>query len=74
MSLELYILKRYLTYLDSFDIEFEPFFLVDQEFFDIFSLITLKLDHFAHLSIVDNGAIASLINFSQPNSFSFDTP
>lgn len=39
-------------------IEFEPFFLVDQEFLDIFALIPLELDHLAHLSIVDDGAIA----------------
>jgi len=44
--------------LDGLGIEFEPFFLVDQEFLDIFALIPLKLDHLAHLGVVDDGAIA----------------
>jgi len=44
--------------LDGLGIEFKPFFLVDQEFLDIFALIPLKLDHLAHLAVVDDGAIA----------------
>ena len=44
--------------LDSLGIEFKTLLLVDQEFFDIFALITLKLNHLAHLSVVDDGPIA----------------
>lgn len=45
--------------LDSFGIKFQPFLFIDQEFLDIFALITLKLDHLAHLSVIDDCAIAS---------------
>ena len=48
-------------YLDSFCIKLEPFLLVHQEFLNILALIALKLDHLAHLCIVDDGAIASCI-------------
>ena len=47
-----------LVYLYSLRVELKPFLLVDQEFLDVLALITLKLDHLAHLSIVDDGAIA----------------
>jgi len=46
-------------YLDGLGVKFQPFLLVDQEFLHIFPLITLQLDHLAHLGVVDNGAIAS---------------
>jgi hypothetical protein len=45
--------------LDGLGIEFETLLLVDQEFLHIFALIALELDHLSHLSIVDDGAIAS---------------
>lgn len=45
--------------LDGLGVELQSFLLVDQEFLDIFALITLKLDHFTHLTVIDNGAIAS---------------
>lgn len=45
--------------LDGFGIKFQPLLFVDQEFLDIFALITLKLNHLAHLSVIDDGAIAS---------------
>jgi len=45
--------------LDGLGIELQSFLLVDQEFLNILTLITLKLDHLAHLRVVDDGAIAS---------------
>jgi len=44
--------------LDGLGIELQSFLLVDQEFLNILTLITLKLDHLAHLRVVDDGAIA----------------
>lgn len=44
--------------LDGFGIQFKPLLFVDQEFLDVFALIPLKLNHLAHLSVIDNGAIA----------------
>ena len=44
--------------LDGLGIDIEALFLIDQEFFNVLALIALKLDHLAHLLIVDNGAIA----------------
>ncbi|QSS53988.1 hypothetical protein I7I53_01417 [Histoplasma capsulatum var. duboisii H88] len=40
-------------------VEFESFLLIDQKFLDILALIPLELDHLAHLTVVDDGAIAS---------------
>jgi len=52
-------LKRLETVdLDRLRIEFEAVF-GDQELLNIFTLITLKLDHLAHLTIRNNRAIAS---------------
>jgi len=45
--------------LDGFGIELQPFLLVGEEFLHILALVSLKLDHLSHLSVVDNGAIAS---------------
>jgi hypothetical protein len=47
------------AYLDSLGIKLQALFLVGEELLDIFALITLKLDHLSHLSIDDDGAIAS---------------
>jgi len=47
------------TYLDGLGIKLQALFLINQELLDIFALVTLKLDHLAHLRVVDNGAIAS---------------
>ena len=44
--------------LDGLCIKFQPLLLVNKEFLNIFPLIALKLNHLAHLGIVDNGAIA----------------
>lgn len=45
-------------YLDSLCIEFEAVF-GDQELLNIFALISLELNHLAHLTIRDDRAIAS---------------
>jgi len=45
--------------LDGLGFEAEAFFAVGHEFLDIFTLIPLKLNHLSHLSVVDDGAIAS---------------
>jgi len=45
--------------LDGLGIQLETLFLIGEEFLNIFTLISLKLDHLSHLSIIDNGAIAS---------------
>jgi len=44
--------------LDGLGIELQAV-LVDKELLNIFTLITLKLNHLSHLSVDDNGAIAS---------------
>lgn len=45
--------------LDGLGIKLQTFLLVDQEFLHILALVTLQLDHLAHLRVVDDGAIAS---------------
>jgi len=45
--------------LDGLGIKLETLLLVHQELLDILALISLELNHLAHLSVVDNGAIAS---------------
>lgn len=45
--------------LDGLGIELQTFLLVDQELLNIFALVSLKLNHLSHLSVVDDGAIAS---------------
>jgi hypothetical protein len=45
------------SYLDSLCIEFEAVF-GDQELLNILTLITLELNHLAHLTVGDDGAIA----------------
>lgn len=44
--------------LDALGIKLEAF-LVGQELLDILSLVTLQLNHLTHLSVSDDGAIAS---------------
>ena len=44
--------------LDGLGVELQTILLVGQEFLNILSLISLKLDHLSHLRIVDDGAIA----------------
>jgi len=48
------------TYFDGLGIELQAV-LVDEELLNIFTLITLKLNHLSHFSIDDNGAIASYL-------------
>lgn len=44
--------------LDGLGVKLQPFLLVGKELLDILALIALKLDHLAHLIVVDDGAIA----------------
>jgi hypothetical protein len=46
------------TNLDGLGIKLEAFLLVGQELLDIFTLISLQLNHLTHLSVCDDGAIA----------------
>ncbi len=46
-------------YLYGLGIQFQPFFLVGEEFLHILALISLKLNNLSHLSVVHDGAIAS---------------
>ena len=46
-----------MAYLDSLYIQFEAVF-GDQELLNILTLIALELDHLAHLTVGDDGAIA----------------
>jgi len=48
-----------IAYLDGLGIKLKTLLLVNQEFLDIFALISLELNHLAHLRVVDDGAIAS---------------
>lgn len=48
-----------MTYLDGLGIKLESLLLVGQELLDILSLVSLQLNHLAHLRIVDDGTIAS---------------
>lgn len=45
--------------LDGLGIKLESLLLVGQELLDILSLVSLQLNHLAHLSVRDDGAIAS---------------
>jgi hypothetical protein len=45
--------------LDGLGIKLESLLLVSQELLDILSLVSLQLNHLAHLSVRDDGAIAS---------------
>ena len=56
---EEHVHTRTATYLDGLSIKLETLLLVGEELLDILALIALKLDHLSHLSIDDNGAIAS---------------
>lgn len=44
--------------LDGLGIQLETFLLVGQELLNIFTLISLELNHLAHLRVRDDGAIA----------------
>lgn len=47
------------AYLDGLVIEAEAILLISEELLDLGTLITLELDHLAHLGVTDDGAIAS---------------
>lgn len=59
LSVQVHINIMLRSYLDVLGIKLQPFFLIHQEFLDIFALIALKLNHLPHLRIIDNCAIAS---------------
>lgn len=46
-------------YLDSLGIKLQTLLLVREELLNILALIALELDHLSHLSVDDDGAIAS---------------
>jgi hypothetical protein len=46
------------AHLDGLCIKLEPI-LIDQELLDVLALISLQLNHLAHLTVVDDRAIAS---------------
>ena len=52
------------TNLDGLRVEFQTLYLVDQELLNVIALITLQLDHVPHLTVIDNGAIASYTTIS----------
>jgi hypothetical protein len=47
------------SYLDGLGIKFQTLLLIGEELLNILALISLKLNHLPHLSIDDDGAIAS---------------
>jgi len=55
--------------LDGLGIEFEAILLIDQELLNILTLITLELDHLAHLRVVDDGAIAGKLLLDDLENF-----
>lgn len=52
-----------MTHLDRLNIETKSLLLVGQEVLDVFALIALELDDFAHLGIAYDGAIAGKLLF-----------
>lgn len=48
--------------LNGLGIELEAIDLVDKEFLNVLALVTLELNHLAHLTVVNGGAIASCVN------------
>lgn len=50
--------------LDGLGIQLKTFLLIGQELLNIFPLVSLQLNHLAHLSVVDDGAIASWCDVS----------
>ena len=57
MSVTVTMSKGSPSYLDSLRIELKAI-LCDQELLNIFALIALELNHLAHFTVRDNGAIA----------------
>lgn len=45
--------------LNGLCIQLQSFFLIRQELLHVLALVTLQLNHLAHLRVVDDGAIAS---------------
>ena len=61
VSLSVNPIPGFATCLDGLGIQLQTFLLIGKEFLNIFTLVTLKLDHLAHLTINNDGAIASCI-------------
>jgi hypothetical protein len=55
--------RRVVTHLDRLSIETKSLLLVGQEVLDVFALIALELDDFAHLDVAYDGAIAGKLLF-----------
>jgi len=55
--------------LDGLCIKLKALFLVGEEFLYVLALISLELDHLSHLSVVDNGAIASKLLLDDLENF-----
>ena len=53
------MLEAWCSCLDGLGIKLETLFLVGEELLNIFALISLELNHLSHLSVDDDGAIAS---------------
>jgi hypothetical protein len=51
------------THLDRLSIKTKSLLLVGQEVLDVFALIALELDDFAHLGVAHDGAIAGKLLF-----------
>lgn len=50
--------------LDGLGVKLKTFLLIGQELLNIFPLVSLQLNHLAHLSVGDDGAIASWMHIS----------
>ena len=44
--------------LDRLTVKAKALLLVDEELLNVLSLVSLKLNHLAHLGVIDNGSIA----------------
>jgi hypothetical protein len=59
LSVEHEELKRNEIHLNGLGIKLQTLLLVGEELLNIFALITLKLNHLSHLTVDNDGAIAS---------------
>jgi hypothetical protein len=53
--------KSTISYLDGLGIQLKSFLFIGKKFLYILALIALKLNHLSHLTINDDGAIASYL-------------
>jgi hypothetical protein len=59
LSVELEKPKRNEIHLNGLGIKLQTLLLVGEELLNVFALITLKLNHLSHLTVDNDGAIAS---------------